>query len=117
MVARVLAVLAVLVAAASARAGSFVNFESGHVRPLALSPAGDRLFAVNTPDNRLAIYTLGAGGVTLAAAVPVGLEPAAVAARTNPDGRTDAWLVTRLSDSVSSVAVDPTDPPRAGVRP
>ena len=38
-----------------ARGQSFLNFESGHVRPLALSPAGDRLFAVNTPDNRLEI--------------------------------------------------------------
>ncbi len=115
MVARVLAVLAVLVAAASARAGSFVNFESGHVRPLALSPAGDRLFAVNTPDNRLAIYTLGAGAVTLAAEVPVGLEPVAVAARTNLDGRTEAWVVNHLSDSVSIVEVDPTDPTRSRV--
>ena len=115
MVARVLAVLAVLVAAASARAGSFVNFESGHVRPLALSPVGDRLFAVNTPDNRLAIYTLGAGGLTLAAEVPVGLEPVAVAARTNLDGRTEAWVVNHLSDSVSIVEVDPTDPTRSRV--
>src|SRR3989442_7631052 len=115
MVARVLAVRAVLVAAASARAGSLVNFERGHVRPLALSPAGDRLFAVNTPDNRLAIYTLGAGAVTLAAEVPVGLEPVAVAARTNLDGRTEAWVVNHLSDSVSIVEVDPTDPTRSRV--
>src|SRR5947208_16145663 len=100
-----------------ARGQSFLNFESGHVRPLALSPAGDRLFAVNTPDNRLAIYTLGAGGVTLAAEVPVGLEPVAVAARTNLDGRTEAWVVNHLSDSVSIVEVDPTDPTRSRVTP
>jgi hypothetical protein len=48
------AVMLVMPAVAAAQ-GSFINFESGHVRPLALSPAGDRLFAVNTPDNRLAI--------------------------------------------------------------
>ena len=41
---------------------SFVNFESGQVRPLALSPDGTRLFAVNTPDNRLEIFSVGAGG-------------------------------------------------------
>jgi hypothetical protein len=29
--------------------GSYVLFESGPVRPLALSPDGSRLFAVNTP--------------------------------------------------------------------
>src|SRR5262249_53921129 len=45
-----------LLAAGAAAASSFVNFESGHVRPLALSPDGSRLFAVNTPDNRLAVY-------------------------------------------------------------
>jgi hypothetical protein len=50
-------------------AESFVNFESGHVRPLAYLPGSEvklgsesavtfvgLLFAVNTPDNRLAIY-------------------------------------------------------------
>ncbi len=30
----------------------FVEFESGQVRPLAISPDGATLFAVNTPDNR-----------------------------------------------------------------
>ena len=33
--------------------GSYVLFESGPVRPLALSPDGSRLFAVNTPDATL----------------------------------------------------------------
>src|SRR5438093_2406291 len=98
-----------------ARGQSFLNFESGHVRPLALSPAGDRLFAVNTPDNRLAIYTLGAGGLTLAAEVPVGLEPGAVAARTKLDGRTEACVVKHLSDSVSIGEVEPTDATRSRV--
>ena len=59
----------VLATAWAAAAQSFVNFESGHVRPLALSPDGNRLFAVNTPDNRLAIYDVTAGGLTLAAEV------------------------------------------------
>src|SRR5262245_33621252 len=34
-------------------APSFVEFESGQVRPLAMSPDKQYLFAVNTPDNRL----------------------------------------------------------------
>ena len=109
MVRRVVAVLGLLVTAASALARSFVNFESGQVRPLALSPASDRLFAVNTPDDRLAIYTIGAGGLTLAAEVPVGLEPVAVAARTDLAGRTEAWVMNHLSDSVSVVEIDPAD--------
>src|SRR6185436_12138554 len=67
-------------------ADSFVNFESEPVRPLALSPARDRLFAVNTPDNRLAIYDVTASGLVLAAEVPVGLEPIAVAVRNGAGG-------------------------------
>ena len=55
---------------------SFVAFESGHVRPLALSPDGTRLFAVNTPDNRLEIFAVNAAGLTLIDSVPVGMEPA-----------------------------------------
>src|SRR5882672_12172389 len=101
--------------AGGAHAQSFVNFESGHVRPLAQSSDGTKLFAVNTPDNRLEIYTTGVGSLTLAAEVPVGLEPVAVAARTNLDGRTEAWVVNHLSDSVSIVEVDPTDPTRSRV--
>ena len=31
----------------------FVNWESPHVNPLALTPDGATLLAVNTPDNRL----------------------------------------------------------------
>ena len=93
-------------AAAQSAAGAFVNFESGHVRPIALSPDGSRLFAVNTPDNRLEIYTVTAGGLTLAGEVPVGLEPVAVAARSN----TEVWVVNHLSDSVSIVAIDAATP-------
>ena len=87
--------------------GSFVNFESGQVRPLALSPDGSRLFATNTPDNRLEIFSVTASGLSHTGSVPVGLEPVAVAARTN----TEVWVVNLLSDSVSIVDVS-TMPPR-----
>ena len=79
----------------------FVAFESGQVRPLALSADGQRLFAVNTPDNRLEIFST-SGNLQPLASVPVGLEPVAVAVA--PDGR--AWVVNHLSDSVSVVDVD-----------
>ena len=85
--------------------GSFLNFESGHVRPLAMSPDGQRLFAVNTPDGRLAIFDVTATGLDLAAEVPVGMEPVAVAARSNDE----VWVVNHLSDSISIVRIDPTD--------
>ena len=57
----VFALVVIALVAAAARA-SFTAFESGQVRPLALSPDGTRLFAVNTPDNRLEIFAVGAGG-------------------------------------------------------
>ncbi len=98
--------LAVLALAAPA-AASFVTFETGQVRPLALSPDGTRLFACNTPDGRLEIFAVDDDGLTHAGSVPVGLEPAAVAART--DG--EVWVVNHLSDSVSIVDVA-SSPPR-----
>jgi len=98
--------LAMLLAAATARAGSFVTFESGQVRPLALSPDGSRLFAVNTPDGRLEIFNIGPAGLEPAGSVAVGLEPVAVAARS--DG--EVWVVNHLSDSVSVVDVAATPP-------
>jgi len=80
---------------------SFVAFESGQVRPLALSADGQRLFAVNTPDNRLEIFSTN-GGLQALASVPVGLEPIAVAI--DPVGR--VWVVNHLSDDISVVDVD-----------
>src|SRR5947208_4686268 len=101
------ALLALLLAAAPPLGASFVTFESGQVRPLALSPDGTRLFAVNTPDDRLEIFSVDTGGLTHTSSVPVGLEPVAVAARSN----TEVWVVNHLSDSVSIVDVG-TNPPR-----
>lgn len=80
----------------------FALFEGGHVRPLALSPSGKLLFAVNTPDNRLEVFSVEASGLTHRASVPVGLEPVAVAARSD----TEVWVVNHLSDSVSVIALD-----------
>src|SRR5512134_1232110 len=97
---------ACLLIAERARAQSFVNFESGHVRPLALSPDGTRLFAVNTPDNRLEVFAVAAEGLTHLSSIPVGMEPVAVAARTN----TEVWVINHLSDSVSIVDLASTPP-------
>ncbi|HET7506083.1 MAG TPA: hypothetical protein VFK02_33920 [Kofleriaceae bacterium] len=83
---------------------SFLEFESGQVRPIAMSPDGTRLFAVNTPNATLEIFNLTAAGPVFAARVPVGLEPVAVAARSN----TEVWVVNHLSDSVSVVTLTGT---------
>jgi DNA-binding beta-propeller fold protein YncE len=84
---------------------SYVNFESAQVRPLAISADGDRLYAVNTPDGRLEIFSIAAGLAPLAS-VPVGIDPVAIAE--DPQGR--VWVVNHLSDSVSIVDVGQSPP-------
>jgi DNA-binding beta-propeller fold protein YncE len=84
---------------AEAAPPEFIAFESGQVRPLALSPNGQHLFAVNTPDNRLEVFAVTPSGLDHEASVPVGLEPVAVAARNN----NEVWVVNHVSDSVSVV--------------
>jgi DNA-binding beta-propeller fold protein YncE len=64
-----------------------------------LSPDGSRLFVVITPDNTLEIFDVGVGGLTFSASVSVGMEPVAVAARSNDE----VWVVNHLSDSISIV--------------
>src|SRR4051812_21519513 len=83
---------------------SFLEFESGPVRPIAISPDRTKLFAVNTPNATLDIFNISASGLTAAGRVPVGLEPVAVAARSN----TEVWVVNHLSDSVSVVTLTGT---------
>jgi len=87
-------------------APNFVEFESGPVRPLALSADGTRLYAVNTPDNALEVLRVGAGGIATLGSVPVGLEPVSVAVR----NAGEVWVVNHLSDSVSIVDVASTPP-------
>ena len=90
----------------------FVAFESGPVRPMAKSPNGAKLFVTNTPDNRLEIFNIDVNGnLTSAGSVRVGLEPVAVAARSD----SEVWVVNHLSDSVSIVDVA-SSPPRTAVR-
>ncbi|MEO0421279.1 MAG: hypothetical protein AAF184_03015 [Pseudomonadota bacterium] len=84
---------------------SFVNFESGQVRPMALSPEGARLFVVNTPDNRLEVFNVTPAELIHVASVPVGMEPVAVAVRS----ATEVWVVNHLSDSISIVDLSAAD--------
>ena len=79
----------------------FVEFESGPVRPIAMSVDGATLFAVNTPNGTLEIFDLTSGKLNLTYRVPVGLEPVAVAARNSAE----VWVTNLLSDSVSIVSL------------
>ncbi len=87
-----------------AQAPDFITFESGHVRPLAKSADGTRLFAVNTPNNSLEIFAITSAGLVHQGRVPVGLEPVAVAVRNS----SEVWVANHLSDSVSIVTLTGT---------
>ncbi|HEX5707588.1 MAG TPA: DUF4214 domain-containing protein [Pyrinomonadaceae bacterium] len=86
-------------ASAQQTAVAFRNFESPQVHPLALTPDGTRLLAVNSPNGTLSVFQLGGAVPMLTAEIPVGLEPVSVAARNDRE----AWVVNWLSDSVSIV--------------
>ena len=104
-----LVALVAILGLASPAVAAFTAFESGHVRPMALTPDGSQLLAVNTPDNRIEIFDVdGDGDLSHAVSVPVGLEPVAVAIRS---GGSEAWIVNHLSDSVSIVDLT-SNPPR-----
>ncbi len=83
----------------------FIAFESGPVRPLAMSRDGTRLYATNIPDNHLEIYDIDEqGNLSHQGSVLVGLEPVAAAV----DAAGKVWVVNHLSDSVSIVDVSGT---------
>ena len=104
--ASVLFALMLATAGMSSSLAAFVTFESGQVRPLAISPDNSRLFAVNTPDGMLEIYSIQKDGLVHTNSVAVGMEPVSVAIR-----GTEAWVVNHLSDSVSIVDIA-ANPPR-----
>jgi len=82
------------------------TFESGPVRPVAMSADGTHLFVANTANASLDIFTLSASGATPVGSTYVGIDPVAVAARTS----TEVWVVNQLSDSVSVVDTSTTPP-------
>lgn len=86
---------------------SALTFESGPVRPVALSADGTRVFVANIPDGYLEIFGVGTTTLTKQASVPVGMEPVSVAVRSPAE----VWVVNQLSDSISIVDVA-ASPPR-----
>jgi DNA-binding beta-propeller fold protein YncE len=85
-----------------AQTSAFVNFESPQTKPIAITPDGLRLLVVNTPDNRLAVYSLATPDrPQLVQEIPVGLEPVSVRARTDDE----VWVVNHVSDSISVVSL------------
>jgi YVTN family beta-propeller protein len=76
-----------------------VNWETGQVHPVDITPDGSRLLVCNTADNRLEVFDLSGAVPTLIAEIPVGLDPISVRAMS----ATRAWVVNNISDSVSVV--------------
>jgi YVTN family beta-propeller protein len=77
----------------------FTNFETGPVHPVDMTPDGTRLLVTNTADARVEVFTLGGAIPVWSGSIPVGLDPVSVRVRSN----TEAWVVNRISDSVSVV--------------
>ncbi len=91
--------------APAAAASPFTAFESGQVRPLAMSANGKLLFAVNTPDNRLEVFRITSNTLVHRSSIPVGLR----AGRRGRAGNGEVWVVNHLSDSISVVELDDGD--------
>jgi DNA-binding beta-propeller fold protein YncE len=85
--------------------GEYTLFESGQVRPMAMSPNGIWLYVANTPDAHVEAYALGSSPTHIFS-IPVGLEPVALAAPND----SELWVVNHLSDSVSIVDTSVTPP-------
>lgn len=99
LVSLLLCVLPAVVANAS---DSYTLFESGQVRPLAMSADNKMLFAANTPDNRIEVFRPTGAGLEHCGSISVGLEPVALAVRNDRE----LWVVNHVSDSVSVVRVN-----------
>src|SRR5262245_30678340 len=70
------------------------TFESGPVRPVAISADGARLFVANTPNGSLDILRIAGDGLVAESSVKVGIDPVAVAVRGD-----EVWVVNHVSDS------------------
>jgi len=82
---------------------SLVNFESGPVHPVRLSPDRSRLFVCNAAGGLLSVFDLrNPDARLLLAEIPVGIDPVSVQPRTDDE----VWVANLLSDSVSIVSLD-----------
>src|SRR5580692_3229308 len=92
--------------AAQVPPSEFVNFEGAQTNPIRISADGTRLFALNTPNGTLSVFSLATpSSPALIAEIPVGIEPVSVNINPNVAGDNEAWVVNQISNSVSVVSV------------
>ncbi len=82
-------------------APSFIAFDSGPVKPIALSKDGKQMYVTNISDNRLEIFDTSGDTPISKGSVSVGLEPVAVTVL----NKNTVLVANHLSDSVSVVNV------------
>jgi DNA-binding beta-propeller fold protein YncE len=98
--------LAAIPMAAQVPPAAFVNFEGAQTNPIRISADGTRLFAVNTPNGTLSVFSLTqASSPALIAEIPVGIEPVSVNINPYVAGNDEAWVTNQISNSVSVVSV------------
>ncbi|WNO10785.1 hypothetical protein [Teredinibacter sp. KSP-S5-2] len=86
---------------ATSRGDNFVTFETGQVNPIAISDDGKNIFALNTPNSSLEIFSVTSSGLSLSESIDVGMEPTSIAVLSNKQ----VWVVNHLSDSVSIIDI------------
>ncbi|MCA9319528.1 MAG: hypothetical protein KDB53_02275, partial [Planctomycetes bacterium] len=81
---------------------AFVNFEPSLVHPIAVTPNGLRLLALDPPNATLQVWSLASPDDPVPlVSIPVGLEPVSLAVRDDDE----IWVVESLSDSISVVSI------------
>src|SRR5687768_13739197 len=96
---KLIAVLSVAICLHSPHAqvavGTFINFETAPIHPMALSPDHSILALCNLPDGRLELFD--AKTLTNMGSIAVGIDPVTVRFRT--DG--EVWVVNHISDTIN----------------
>lgn len=86
---------------------NYITFESGAVRPVAISSNGKTVLITNTPNHSLDVFQYGENDqLTFRQSIPVGMEPVAVGFANDQE----AWVVNHVSDSISIVNLDDSVP-------
>lgn len=80
---------------------AFQHFEARQVHPLAMTPDGMTLAAVDSTNARVTLFSLTSGTPVRVNQIPVGLEPASIRARTHDE----FWVVNEVGNSVSILSL------------